>query len=169
MEKLGIEPVLLAAQVVNFFIIMVLLKKYLYKPILDLIAKRKKEIAEGLAMASKMKEEEEKLKVKEEKAMAKAREEALTIIDAAKKQAKDVEKDLVARAHVTAESILSRAKEEAAHMKKEAQGAMRKQSIELGVLMAQRLLTSVMSAKEQHSVLTAHAKDLEKWAAELDA
>ena len=33
MEKLGIEPVLLLAQVVNFFIIMVLLKKYLRTPL----------------------------------------------------------------------------------------------------------------------------------------
>jgi hypothetical protein len=37
------------------------------------------------------------------------------------------------------------------------------------MLMAQRLLSSVMSAKEQHAVLSSHTKDLEKWAAQLDA
>jgi F-type H+-transporting ATPase subunit b len=65
MDKLGIDPKLLLAQLVNFTIIMLLLKKFLYKPILDMLEKRKKEIAEGVALTAKMREEEEKLKGKE--------------------------------------------------------------------------------------------------------
>ena len=44
MEKLGIEPVLLAAQIVNFLVILVVLQKLLYKPILGMLEKRKREI-----------------------------------------------------------------------------------------------------------------------------
>lgn len=164
MEKLGIEPMLLVAQVVNFFIIVVLLKKYLYKPILSLLDKRRKEIEEGVALSAKMKEEEEKLRVKEEKAMVKAREEALGIIDSAKKQAKDVEKELVAKAHAQAAAILTRAKDEAGEFKKEAQTSLRREAVELAVRMASRLLATVMTAKAQHTVISAHMKDLEKWA-----
>lgn len=47
MEQLGIEPQLLLAQLVNFLIILFVLSKLLYKPILGMIEKRKKEIAEG--------------------------------------------------------------------------------------------------------------------------
>lgn len=166
MEKLGIEPTLLLAQAVNFFIILVLLNKLLYKPILAMIAKRKKEIEEGLALTTKMKEEEEKMKVREEKAMAKAREEALVIIEAAKKQAKEVEKEILAKAHEQAAQQIVSAKEEVVELKKEAQESLQKQSIELAVIMAKRLLSSVLTAKEQHSVITSRVKDLEKWAAE---
>ena len=42
MEKLGIEPQLLLAQLVNFGIIIFVLSKFLYKPILDMLEKRKK-------------------------------------------------------------------------------------------------------------------------------
>ncbi len=166
MEKLGIEPTLLLAQGVNFFVILVLLNKLLYKPILTMLAKRKKEIEEGLALTTKMKEEEEKMKVREEKAMGKAREEALTIIESAKKQAKEVEKELVAKAHEQAAAVIARGKEEVIELKKEAQESLQKQSVELAVIMAKRLLASVLTAKEQHAVITSRVKDLEKWAAD---
>ncbi len=166
MEKLGIEPTLLLAQAVNFFVILVLLNKLLYKPILTMLAKRKKEIEEGLALTTKMKEEEEKMKAREEKAMGKAREEALAIIESAKKQAKEVEKELVAKAHEQAAAVIARGKEEVVELKKEAQESLQKQSVELAVIMAKRLLASVLTAKEQHAVITSRVKDLEKWAAD---
>lgn len=48
MEKLGIDIRLIISQVVNFFILFFLLKKLLYKPLLDLFAARKKAIEETL-------------------------------------------------------------------------------------------------------------------------
>ena len=41
MEQLGIEPKLLAAQLVNFSIILFVLTKLLYTPILSILEKRK--------------------------------------------------------------------------------------------------------------------------------
>lgn len=166
MDKLGIEPKLLLAQLINFFVILVVLQKLLYKPILDMIAKRKKEIEEGLGITEKMRVAEEKQKEKEEKALAKAREDALKIIEDAKKQAKEVEKDLVADAHVQATAIIARAKDEAQEVVKQSQAAVRKQAVDLAVVMAKRLLSSVMSAKEQHALVGKQIKDLEHWSPE---
>jgi len=56
MEKLGIEPTLLLAQILNFLIIAFVLTKILYKPILQLLDKRKKTIEEGLRLTQKMQE-----------------------------------------------------------------------------------------------------------------
>lgn len=164
MEKLGIEPTLLAAQIVNFFIILVLLNKLLYKPILTMLEKRKKEIADGVAMSENMKREEEKMQEKHEKVLSKAREEALSIIEDAKKQAKDVEKELVAKAHEEALVILMRAKDEAKEVARQSKLAIAKQAVELAVTMAKRLLDSIMKAKEQHAIIDSKIKDLEIWA-----
>lgn len=164
MEQLGIEPKLLLAQLVNFAIIVVVLQKLLYKPILDMLAKRKKEIAEGVAITENMRVEEEKFREKQEKALVKAREDALLIIEEAKKQAKEVEKDLVANAHVQATAIITRAKEEAEEVKKSAQSALRKEAVSLATTMATRLLSSVMTTKEQHAFISKKVKDLETWA-----
>lgn len=165
MEKLGIEPKLLVAQLLNFAIIVVVLNKLLYKPILDMINKRKKEIAEGVAITERMRVEEEQFKAKQEKALGKAREDALDIIEDAKKQAKEVEKELVADAHTQASAIIARAKSEAREVEKAAQAALRKEAVALALTMAKRLLSSVMTAKEQHAFIAKRMKDLDTWAA----
>ncbi|KKP86344.1 MAG: ATP synthase subunit b, partial [candidate division CPR3 bacterium GW2011_GWE2_35_7] len=46
MEKLGIQPILIIAQIVNFVILLLLLKKFLFKPILKVLDERKKKAEE---------------------------------------------------------------------------------------------------------------------------
>lgn len=164
MDKLGIEPTLLAAQMVNFLIILVVLNKLLYKPILTMIEKRKKEIAEGVALTQKIREEEEKLKEKVEKAMIKAREDALLIIEDAKKQGKEVEKEVISEAHDQVAAIIERAKGEAIELRKASEAKIRQEAVDLAVIMAKRLLGSVLSAKEQHLLIDTRISDLENWA-----
>ncbi len=164
MDKLGIEPSLLLAQIINFLVIIFVLQKLLYKPILNMIEKRKKEIAEGLALTDKMRAEEEKMKEKQEKALAKAREDTLGIIEEAKGRGKEVEKELLLEAHKQAEAIIARAKAEAEEVKKSAQGEIRREAVDLAVVMAKRLLSSIMGVKEQHNLISKRIGDLEAWA-----
>ncbi|MBI5019706.1 F0F1 ATP synthase subunit B [Candidatus Gottesmanbacteria bacterium] len=163
MDKLGIEPTLLGAQVINFLVILIVLQKLLYKPILTMLEKRKREIAEGVELTAKMREAEEKLKLSHEKALGKAREDALAIIEEAKKQAKETEKELVVEAHQQAEAIIARAKAEAEETKLAAKAAISREAVELAVVMAKRVLASVMGAKEQHALIAKRVKDLESW------
>jgi len=44
MEKLGINPVLIITQIINFLIVFFLLTKLLYKPILAMLEKRKQQV-----------------------------------------------------------------------------------------------------------------------------
>src|SRR3990167_6839778 len=50
-ENFGIQPTLLFAQIVNFVIILYLLKRFFYKPILKVLDERKKKIEESLRNA----------------------------------------------------------------------------------------------------------------------
>lgn len=164
MEQLGIEPTLLGAQVINFLVILFVLNKLLYKPILSMIEKRKKEIAEGLELTESLKEEEARLAVKQDKALEKAREEALGIIDEAKKQAKDAEKDILLEAHNQAQTIINRAREEAGEVEKEAQARVRKEAVNLALIMSERVLSSIMNVKEQHAFIAKQTQELTAWA-----
>lgn len=163
MEKLGIEPTLLGAQVINFLVIFFVLQKLLYKPILSMLEKRKREIAEGIELTAKMREADEKLKASHEKALVKAREDALAIIEDAKKQAKETEKELVLDAHTQAGAIIARAKAEAEETKKAAKEAISREAVDLAVVMAKRVLSSIMGAKEQHALIAKRVRDLESW------
>ena len=64
LKEFGIQPTLLIAQIVNFLIILFILKKFFYKPIIKLLDDRKKKIEESLKNAELI---EERLKQTEEK------------------------------------------------------------------------------------------------------
>ena len=74
MENLGIQPVPLLLQAINFLLLLFILKKYLYKPILKALEDRKKKIEEGLAYSEKMKAEAEKSEKKREEIISRAKE-----------------------------------------------------------------------------------------------
>lgn len=161
MEQLGIEPKLLVAQIVNFAIIVVVLTKLLYKPILTMLDKRKKEIEEGLALTEKLQREEEKLTTKSEKVLAVARAEAQAIIEEAKKQAKEVEKELIEEAHRESANIIERGRGEVESLRERMQKDVQHEAIVLAVAMAKKLLASLFTAKEQHQLISQHLKELE--------
>lgn len=160
MEQLGIEPQLLLAQIVNFLIIFFVLWKLLYKPILGMIDKRKKEIAEGLARADKMKVAEEKWKEKEEKLLAEARREARNIVETGEKEGEEARRDIVAAAHKEADGIVAKGKEDVVGLRAKMEKDVRAAAVELAVAMTRRLTSSVLSAADQHKLITKQLKDL---------
>ena len=48
LEQLGINGTLLLSQIVNFFIVMFILRMLLYKPVLGMMDKRKERIAQSM-------------------------------------------------------------------------------------------------------------------------
>ncbi|MFZ2025085.1 MAG: ATP synthase F0 subunit B [Microgenomates group bacterium] len=160
MDKLGIEPKLIVAQLVNFGIIMFVLTKLLYKPILSMLEKRKKKIEEGLALTEKMKLEEEKMEVKKSKMIAETRKEGVVMIEEAKVQAKSEAKIIIEAAHKEADEIIMKGKDQATAEREAMKKDVQNEAVVLATGMAKRLLSSVMTAEMQHTVLAKHIKQL---------
>lgn len=161
MEQLGIEPKLLFAQIVNFTIIIFVLTKLLYKPILGMLEKRKKEIEAGLLMSEKMKKEEERLREKQEKMLDQTRKEARVILEEAQKQGGVEEKRIVGEAHEQAEEIIRKGKAQVERLHDEMQKDVTKEAVTLAVAMSKRLMGNIFSEKDQHRLITEHLKQLE--------
>lgn len=161
MEQLGIEPKLLFAQIINFTIIVFVLSKLLYKPILGMLEKRKKTIEEGLALTEKMKAEEAKLKQRGEKILDEARKEARGILEEAKKQGKSAEKDIIAEAHEQAADVIAKGKADISRDREGMEKGVREQAVILATAMAKRLLVGVLSEKDQHTMVAEQLKELE--------
>jgi len=161
MDKLGIEPKLLLAQIINISIIIFVLSKLLYKPILTMLEKRKKEIEEGLAITQRMQEEEEKFEQKKQRMLEVTRKEAQGIIEEARKQAKEEEKEIIALAHKDAEVIVEKGKKDAALAKVEMEKEVHASAIELAITMSKRLLAKVLSQDDQHRLITKNIREIE--------
>jgi len=162
MEQLGIQPMLLLAQIVNFAIIVFALNKFLYKPIISFLEKRKKEIEEGLALTKKMKDEEEKLEAKKQKLLETTRKDAKELLEKAKKDAKAEAKEIIAEAHKQAEALIDkkRSEFEAEYAQKEKE--LKGQAVTLAGFMVEKLLSGVLSQDQQHKLINQKLKELEK-------
>jgi len=161
MDKLGIEPSLFIAQLVNFTIIMVLLNWLMYKPIMGMLEKRKKKIEEGLELTEKMQSEWEKMDGKKAKLMEEARIDALKLIDEAKKQAKSEEHVILDEARKKSDDMIEKAKVEIAELKLSMDKQVRQEAVSLAVEMTKRILGNVLSKEMQSTVLRKQLKDLE--------
>ncbi|MGE4588777.1 MAG: F0F1 ATP synthase subunit delta [Acidaminococcaceae bacterium] len=85
------------AQIVNFLVLILLLRKLLYKPILSMMAERESKIAAEVAAAENMKEKAEKEK---------------SVFEERNKQLKDQEKEFIRQARENAENDYKSALEE---------------------------------------------------------
>lgn len=109
-KNFGIDWKLLIAQAVNFFILLFLLKKFAYGPVLKILRKRRGEIEEGLRASKEAKERLERAEELKEETLQKARGEAFTIVGQAEKTAKTRQEEIIQGGHKKAENLVVEAK-----------------------------------------------------------
>lgn len=110
LNNLGINIKLLIAQVINFLVLLFVLYKFAYGPVLKMLDNRTKKIEKGLRDAEDAKNKLVEISEREKKILSEARNEARKIIkkseDVALKNAKDIE----ISAKAQSEKILEEAK-----------------------------------------------------------
>lgn len=110
MEKIlsdfGINPILFAAQIVNFLVLLFILHKLLYKPVLKLLDERKKKIEESLANAEKIQKELEETELKREEILNQSINEAKKVVDEANVAAAQIHADAQAKAKADMEVMM---------------------------------------------------------------
>lgn len=107
-DKLGIDLKLLIAQIVNFGILLLILTKLVYKPILNLLDKRKKMIEENVENTQKIEERLEKLEEEKERIMAEASVNAMAAVEKAKKEAEEEKQKILTNAKKEISSLAER-------------------------------------------------------------
>jgi len=91
-------------QAVNFGLLLFIMTKFLYKPVLKLLEDRNKKIESGLKAAETNLHEKEKIEELKQKQLIKAEQEATLILEAARRQAEHVGKDIVTEAKISAQA-----------------------------------------------------------------
>jgi F-type H+-transporting ATPase subunit b len=162
MENIGIEPRQLLMQLINFTLMIVILTKLLYKPIIKMLDDRKKKIEDSLIMAEKTKEELEKTEKKREEVIKKAVLESKEIIEEAKKTAKKVEAEIIEKAQEEAKAVLEKGKKdlesERALMEKE----LKRQTIEIASNIAEKAIGQILSGPNQQKLIEKKLNELQR-------
>lgn len=105
---------------VNLLIIFLLMKKFLFKPVRNIIEKREQEINTSIDDANRLKADAEKMKEEYEKNIENAKDEAESIVKTATRNASLREEEILKEAHEKASEILKRADKQIEDNKKNA-------------------------------------------------
>ena len=162
LKNFGFDPVMLVAQIVNFLIVFYLLKRFLYKPVLDMLKKRKDAIEEGVKQAEEARQTLEKTLEEERKILLKAREEAKKIVEDARLQAKESALEIEEASKKQAEKIMLEAMQ---RIEQESVETERKLSEKISVLAADMLaksLQGVFGTRDQKVFVDKAIKELKK-------
>jgi len=110
-ERLGIDGKLLIFQIVNFSILLFVLTKVLYKPLLGFLESRQKRIEDSLKRAEKIDKEWEEISRTRKEEMSKIENEAVRVIEESKNEAERKSKEIIQNADIKVEKIVKEAKE----------------------------------------------------------
>jgi F-type H+-transporting ATPase subunit b len=162
LKNFGLNPVLLGAQIVNFLIIMFLLKKFLYKPVLEILKKRQTTIKDGLKQAEEARIKLEKVIIEEKNILRQAQLQSKKIIEDAKQESLEIARQMSLDTKKQTEKLLSDTKEQVTRESIEAEKRLAVNTSKLAVTFLKKALTEFFSSKEQEEVIVNALKKIKK-------
>ena len=110
----GVNWPQLLAQVASFCIVCIILYRFAYRPVLEMLEVRRQQIAQGLANAEQIKAELARTEAQRQEVMARANVQASKLIEEARAAAARVRQQETEKAIAAAEQIMIKAREAAA-------------------------------------------------------
>ncbi len=153
LESLGFEFPKFLWQIANFLVLLWLLKKFAYKPILNMLDERKRSIEEAINNAETARNEAEKMRKEYETRLAEAKQEAQEIMAKAAKLGEEEKKEILAGAQNEATKAIQRAQEEIAREKDQAIAALRDEVAVLAVMAAGKVLGKSITVEDHEKLV----------------
>jgi len=148
-SSLGINLPLLVAFLINFAVLFILLKIFLYKPILKMLDERAKKTQEGMELAEATKKEYEQAKAEVQRQIEKGRQEAQAIITQATQVGEKLKGESREEAAKQAQMIIDRTRAELATERDQLVGRLRKEFVDISIAAAEKVIKETLD-KEKH-------------------
>lgn len=160
LSSLGINGKLFLAQLINFSIVLVVMWKWVYTPLVKLMEKRAKEIEDGLKNARRAESSLTEATEVKERMIAEAKSEAHAILEETRTKAESIRSEKMALAKTEIEKAVDEAKE---RIKGEKQAAFDSLRGEIAVLVAQATekVAAGMNEKEQRNRIDKAVSEIE--------
>src|SRR6185312_4261913 len=160
LKTFGLDPYLVTAQIINFLIILYVLKRYLYPPLFNIFKKREELVKESINRAEENEKILENSKNQEKEIIKKAKATADEVIKEAREQSESIVKKAEEDAKQKADKILKDAKEQIALETAEAQKQLNKYVLKLSIEILEKSLSNVLTEKEQSEIVAKATKEI---------
>ena len=162
MESFGIDWLLVAAQIINFLVILFVLRRFLYKPLFKLFKQREELAQQTNKNAEESKKVLEKTQAEEKDILKKAQTTATQIIKDAKDQTTEIMQKSEEATRKQTEQMIAEAREQIALETKAAEQQLNKYVSKLSVELLKKSLSNVFTDKEQSTIVNKAVKQLQK-------
>jgi F-type H+-transporting ATPase subunit b len=153
LEALGLNLGYLLVQIFNFAILFVILRAWVFKPIIGLLEQRRETIAQGVEDARIAAEARANAEKEAEKIIGDAQKQANERIRESSSRAEEVAKEIRAEAEGEANKIREAAMEEAEQAQEQALGELRGQIAALAISAAQKVIGASLDEKRQRGLI----------------
>jgi len=143
----------LIAQLVIFLLVLFILYRLAWGPLLRILNERRARIAQGVEATQKALQELEAAEKERQAKLEEARREAQTILDRIAKQGEDLRKELEAKAREQADALIAKARAEIQQERQKAVQDLRSQVADLAVMAAGRIIGESLDAKKHRQLI----------------
>ena len=140
MDLLSPNTGLIIWTLITFVLVLLVLKKWAWGPLLSALDQRETRIREALEQADKARAEAARAAKENEAALARTQAEAQAVIDKAREDAERIARDVRERAEAEARQVIEQARHTIDRARNQALRELRQQTAELAILAAGQLL-----------------------------
>jgi F-type H+-transporting ATPase subunit b len=148
--------------VVTFLLLIVVLGKFAWGPILQMIETREKTIADAIDSAKKERAEAEKARGEMQAALERAREESAQLVRKNQQEVAAAKAELMAAAKKESEQLLAAARKTIQEEKRQALAELRAQAVDIAIEAAGRLIQMNMDEGKQKQLVEEYLSQLPK-------
>jgi F-type H+-transporting ATPase subunit b len=154
LEALGINTTWLLAQIINFGLLVFILSRIAYKPVLNALNTRKQKIQESLDYAESVKKQAAEQQKDFDRKLEEARREAQSAAAVAAQAGEKEREVILAQARADARKVIEQAKEQIEYERKQMLAEVRQQVVQLSLLAAQKVVSQSLD-EQAHRRLVA--------------
>jgi F-type H+-transporting ATPase subunit b len=160
LEALGINLKILFAQLVNFSVLLFVLWRFAYRPVLDILKQRREKVSQGVqdAKAAEMKLNE--AKDKEKAVIIEAKKEAQNIIDEATERAETKKQAILDKAKEEVGQVINAEKQKIQQEKADTLKSIKADISDLVVIAVERVMKEKMDSTIDKKIIKEAIKDL---------
>ena len=156
-----LDPGLYIWTIVVFLVLLGLLAKFAWRPLLDALDKRQESIRRSLDDAAKAKQELERLQTESQRILAEARSEAEAIVARTRDDANRLRDEMRQKAQAEAATIVKNAEKQIELETNRALQQIRHEAVDLSVAIASKLLQRNVSKQDNERLIEDTFKQLE--------
>ena len=159
---LSVNPGLIIWTIVTFVLLLLVLRKIAWKPLLEALQRREEHVRSSIERAEHAKQEAERALEENRRQLALAEAESQRILNEGRALAEKLKQDIIDKAQQQSRKMIDQAKHEIARDKDAALAALRQEVAALAVEVAEKILDETLDESKHRKIVDSYLRDLPK-------